>query len=359
MGGGNYSSSVLENVRRCPTIESVREVVVPAPVGRLAQKLRGVLSRRRTFYREVLTSPQLRALLSRPDTYENIDFLILNGGDQFRAIERTPSSVPLVYVMHNREEHYIKTTISHLAWHKRLVVAATREVAKSVEEEAQVLRRATAVIAISIEELEFVEATHPGVRGVWVPPTFGSPPPARPRPSEQRIVLGMIGSVDWFPNRAAVEFLIQEAWPAADHRVHLLLAGKDTERFSDPKSRITGLGFVDDVRDFWGQIDVFVAPIQHGAGTNVKVCEALWNRTPMLATPRALRGLPPFEDEGVRVLDSVEAWVSALQWESLTSLAGMQPSTELASWFDPNTVIDRVDSALNAAFGRQTSEANT
>jgi hypothetical protein len=346
MGGSYYSNSLRSIFRHSKIIEELDEIVLawpPISVWRRAKGLLASVAFGGSTFRNVCTSPELAEL--ERDAFHGADLIIVNGSDQLRSIRRIPEERLVIYVMHNREFDYAKTSIAGLPRWQQWVLALTGEVARCVREEEEILRRASLVIGISRDELEAVGAQYPGLRTAWVPPVFGEPR-VRSGPRPERLVIGMLGSLDHFPNRTAIEFLLREAWPHADPRIELVLAGKGTELLNDPAQRIVGMGHVPDLASFWEQIDVLAAPILQGAGTNVKVCEALANRVPLLATPFALRGLPPINDPSVWVASGAEEWRCALAWENLDALAVAQPSAELARLFSSDVARRNVAQAL-------------
>jgi glycosyltransferase involved in cell wall biosynthesis len=78
-------------------------------------------------------------------------------------------------------------------------------------------------------------------------------------------------------------------------RFRLLLVGRDpVEGLRAAAKRDAGIeltGTVPDVRPYLRQMDVFVAPLQIGAGTKLKVLEAMASGLPVVGTDIALLGL--------------------------------------------------------------------
>jgi hypothetical protein len=346
MGGTHYTNAVLSALRDVAQIREVDVFVAKWPqvsvVRRAVGLLKSILLGGSTF-RRVCTSDDLTKL--SPQTLSGYDVVVLNGSDQIDLARRIPKTVRVVYVMHNLEADYARTSIAALPAWQQIVLSLTGEVARCSREEEALLRRACAVIGISLDELDAVGSRNPSLVTVWTPPTF-EPSAVRRAPRDDRLVVGMLGALDHHPNREALEFFLREAWPHADPRVQLVLAGRGTQAFTDPARRIQGLGLVPRLDDFWQEIDLLAVPILDGAGANVKVCEALANRTPLLATPFALQGLPPIDDPAVCVLDAPEAWRAALRWDRLAAIARARPSDALAELFDRSAVVRRLNDAV-------------
>ena len=106
-----------------------------------------------------------------------------------------------------------------------------------------------------------------------------------------------VGTLGWHANRDALEFLLGEIWPAllatgADSR--LTLVGRDPpdiarDAAADPRIQVTG--FVDDVRPFFLEANIFVCPIRVGGGTRLKVLDALAMGKALVSTRIGVAGL--------------------------------------------------------------------
>jgi glycosyltransferase involved in cell wall biosynthesis len=95
------------------------------------------------------------------------------------------------------------------------------------------------------------------------------------------------------PNREAFEFLrgfaVQNQAALRAAGVHILVVGNVT---NDPVRlpAFTATGRVDTVEPFFAAADAALNPIETGAGTNVKMCEFIAVRLPILTTPFGARG---------------------------------------------------------------------
>jgi glycosyltransferase involved in cell wall biosynthesis len=105
------------------------------------------------------------------------------------------------------------------------------------------------------------------------------------------------GTLGWYPNRDAVEFLLGKIWPALSMNVErrLSLVGRDpptSARAAAAKdSRIAVTGFVPDVRPYLHSASIYVCPIRVGGGTRLKVLDGLAMARPLVATAIAVEGL--------------------------------------------------------------------
>ena len=119
-----------------------------------------------------------------------------------------------------------------------------------------------------------------------------------------------VNAACWFAERVmplvlqnvpAARFLIVGARPAA--RVRGLARAHPS---------VSVLGFVDDVRPYLRSATVAVAPMQAGAGQQIKVLEAMAAGTPVVATPVAAAALEPGGDDALLAAESPEAFAAAV-----------------------------------------------
>jgi glycosyltransferase involved in cell wall biosynthesis len=95
--------------------------------------------------------------------------------------------------------------------------------------------------------------------------------------------------------------------------VELLVAGnfgaKAQARFSAYRNvRFTGQ--VDDIRPFFNQSDVFVAPFEETHGSKLKIAEAMAMEMAIVSTPQGIRGFSLVNDESVLIAHNEEQFAS-------------------------------------------------
>ncbi|MGH6975796.1 MAG: glycosyltransferase, partial [Stellaceae bacterium] len=211
-------------------------------------------------------------------------------------VDRIPSTGSIVFT-HNVEAEifarHAQTAENPLA---RIIWGAQRR--KMAEFEAHHLPAFAKVIAVSDRDLNFFLETY-GVRGAETIPTgvdfdyFGalaSPPPATIEPRGGHLVF--TGSMDWPANIDAMHYCMNEVWPiiaAARPGARLTIVGRDPPAALVDKARARGFnwqftGFVDDVRPFIRDADLYIVPLRVGGGTRIKIYEAMAMRRPVVST---------------------------------------------------------------------------
>lgn len=196
--------------------------------------------------------------------------------------------------------------------------------------------KATAVASVSaVDAARFEELLHRPVDVIENPIAdayFASPTVARSRDT----VL-FVGSLAYPPNTDAITWIVDEIWPAIRSRrpdAKLVVAGRgDDDAVTVPRVRAQveaagGVFAVDvpDIRPYYWQAAVVLAPIRLGAGLRNKVIHAMACNAPVVATPAALEGIAidqrdvivrdtgaGLADAAVAVLDDPEASAARVQ----------------------------------------------
>jgi len=138
------------------------------------------------------------------------------------------------------------------------------------------------------------------------------------------LTFGFIGKLSYKPNYQGLIDFIQQVWHPLikdNFQARLLIAGSgvvpESLRILISNSKnIHLLGFVSNSEQFWDATSVLVVPVAEGAGSNIKIAEALIQGKSVIAHPFASRGyekfihsgylsLPQNSSEWIKVLSSV------------------------------------------------------
>ncbi len=208
-----------------------------------------------------------------------------------------------------------------------------------------------AIWCISSAEAEWWREVAPEAAIVAVPPTFAGDLDQTARAAlapRQPLRLGFLGSLSWWPNAEAVDWLIAQVLPALEGRAELHLFGGDARGRDRDPGLVKAHGFVPDIEDVWRGMDIAVCPIHAGGGSNVKFAEAVFRGVPILATSYAGRGLPLIADDAVRYLDSAREWVEFLRSDAAEKLAASRPRDATRMTFADATYKPAVAAFLQA-----------
>ncbi len=167
----------------------------------------------------------------------------------------------------------------------------------SAEEESKVLARFDTVIAIQRREADLMQSMAPATRTVVVGHHAGDSQIVQRKragsSASQRFALGYIASVN-ASNVDAIERFLEEIWsPIAESRaVELVVAGAICDTIAPRVDQLNAqtrgtvrlLGKLDEVIDFYMEIDVAINPVRFGTGLKIKTVEALSHGVPVLTT---------------------------------------------------------------------------
>lgn len=139
----------------------------------------------------------------------------------------------------------------------------------------------------------------------------------------ERIRFGFIGPATWPPNARTVQKLVSNILPNVNRDFEFVLAGSGWEKLTHPKTTRV-LGFVDDTKEFWENVDFLLAPTEQGAGVNVKICEALHYGVSVITNAKsadAIFGDAPLPDS-VIIADTDEDLLELLNKIELSNANG-------------------------------------
>jgi sugar transferase (PEP-CTERM/EpsH1 system associated) len=222
-----------------------------------------------------------------------------------------------VLTMHNVEtlrfarELRGTTTLSRrlaLGWDQRFAGAWERQAVSAVD----------AVAVVSETERQWVESIDPAAL-VAVVPNGVDTEHFRPVPSPGNGSLVFTGAMDYPPNIDAVLWFCQEVWPLARRRdpaLRLEVVGRA------PHPRIQALngeagirvtGEVADIRILMAQANAVVVPLRAGAGTRLKILEAMAMGRPVISTTLGAEGLEITPGADIMLADTPADFAHAIQ----------------------------------------------
>lgn len=225
--------------------------------------------------------------------------------------------------------------------------------------QASVLNQVDVVLSVSKEDADFTQArlTNPATQ-VWIVPNGVDTERLRPLGTAERMnrivfcgamdVLMNIDAVNWFARRMFPR--VREAVPDAEFRI----VGRNPNSKVKALASLPGvrvIGQVEDVRPYYAEAKVAVAPFRYGGGTKLKVLEAMALGVPVVATPVGCQGIEAVPGKHLFKEESEEAFiervVNLLRDDSLrlqVAIEARQLVEDRYSWHSiMNNIIKRLE----------------
>jgi len=135
-----------------------------------------------------------------------------------------------------------------------------------------------------------------------------------PKDYKKKYTISFIGNMGYRPNIIASEFLIKEIYPKLkndNNNLRILLAG------ARPHSRVKALankevfvsGWLEDIREAYGESKIFVAPLFTGIGQQNKILEAMSMEIPVITTTGVNNAIGAKDGEEILIADDAEEFV--------------------------------------------------
>ncbi len=130
-------------------------------------------------------------------------------------------------------------------------------------------------------------------------------------------VLLFVGALDYEPNTEAMSWFLREVWPIVrrarpDVSVHVVGRGAEALGSLAEGPGIELLGSVPDIQAELDRADVSIVPIRVGAGTRLKVIEALANHLPMVTTSVGCEGIDVADGRTALISDDAAGFAGAV-----------------------------------------------
>lgn len=144
-------------------------------------------------------------------------------------------------------------------------------------------------------------------------------PATAPKPAKGPVLL-FTGVMDYLPNEDAVTWFVDSAWTTLKQRhpdARFYIAGMN------PSARVKALarhpdvevtGFVDDIRFYFDQAHIFIAPFRLARGVQNKVLQAFACALPTITTPMGCEGINCEAGRDVLVAETIDEMLAHIDW---------------------------------------------
>jgi glycosyltransferase involved in cell wall biosynthesis len=127
------------------------------------------------------------------------------------------------------------------------------------------------------------------------------------------------GQIGWYPNEDAVLYFAKEVFPLVKKELPLatlwIVGNAPSQKIrslseKDPSIIVTG--FVDDVRPYIAKAGAYIVPLRIGAGTRLKILEALSMKKAVVTTSIGCEGLEVEDGKHLLIRDTKEGFANAV-----------------------------------------------
>jgi glycosyltransferase involved in cell wall biosynthesis len=225
------------------------------------------------------------------------------------------AAAPWVLSLHN-DEALLKERMAQTAgeWLRRGLYR--REAAALAEVQARALNEFDYAVAVSDAERErFARVREPADASTTIAAPNGvaplpepAGPPAGPAPGEPLRLL-FVGSLNYEPNAQGLEWFAHEVAPRLRERVEVEIEVVGPGRRGPELPGVSYLGRVDDVGAAYARAHAAVVPLRAGAGSRLKVVEALAQGVPLVSTTLGVEGYDLVDGEHALIADDPDTLV--------------------------------------------------
>lgn len=129
------------------------------------------------------------------------------------------------------------------------------------------------------------------------------------------------GGLSWYPNLDAMTFFLKEVWPNLVKKIpdiSLTVIGKNPPDWilgmQKVYSNLRVTGFVEDVRPFLSEAQIYICPIKDGGGTKLKVLDALAMGKPLVADAIACEGIEVENNKSVIFASTPAEYIEKIEY---------------------------------------------
>lgn len=138
-----------------------------------------------------------------------------------------------------------------------------------------------------------------------------------PQPKEKSYDILFSGAMSYAPNIDAAEYLIKEIMPLVwekkpNVKIAIAGGGAPISLQKEANERIIMPGWVDDMKEYYSQTKIFIAPMRIGTGLQNKLLEAMAMNVACITSPLANQALKAKDKEEILIADNAKAYADCI-----------------------------------------------
>lgn len=222
-------------------------------------------------------------------------------------------------------------------------------------------RKINALMCVSEEEAKFMKPKMPSGKGVWVVPNgvdadFFKPSNALKKKqvillSGSMCIVRNIDAAAWFSKNIFPK--IRKAVPDAEFWIVGYKPDKKVLGLKNIKG-VKVIGTVEDIRPYYQEAKVYVAPFRFGEGTRLKVIEAMAMGIPIASTRGGCQGINAVNGRHLLIADDEGEFgdnvINLLRNPPLAKVLADAALALVKQEYDWKAIVDTIESKINAGF---------
>lgn len=254
-------------------------------------------------------SPDFNKRLMEVLSEETFDIVHLEGLFMTPYIDtiRKNSSAKIVLRSHNLE-HLIWERLANSTGNSAKKLYLKHLSSKLKKYEYKTIKEVDGIAAISFEDTSRYEKLEGNAPLLTIP--FGINLDKYPLVDNNpgtSCTLFHIGSMDWEPNKEAVNWLLDDIWPKLEkENIQLHLAGRNMPGYIQQQAtdKLIVHGEVPSAIEFMSDYNIMIAPLLSGSGMRVKIIEAMGLGKGVITTKIGAEGINYENGENIRIANT-------------------------------------------------------
>jgi sugar transferase (PEP-CTERM/EpsH1 system associated) len=217
----------------------------------------------------------------------------------------------------------LERRLNHDAWWKKPIIRM--EYTRLKKYEASIFQEFDVCTMISAQDAQLID--HPQHSTIQILPNGVDTDFYKPEPRARTLDLLFTGNMHYEPNVNCVVYMVEKVLPLLQSEfphIQFVAAGKnparELQKLSSRSLQLTG--WVDDLRSYYQQTRLFVAPMQIGVGMQNKILEAMSMGLPVITSSLA--------NNAIGAEHGKEVWIADTPEKVAEGIAYLLNNTELA-----------------------------
>ena len=303
----------------CRTIDVVPRTAVNLSQGADYLGRLRCMARLQPYALQRFSAPAMRQLIQTHLDKQAFDVIVADS--LYAMMNLPPTETPIVLNCHN-VEHLIIKRFAELERNPMKAMYARWESRLLGKAEQRACLRSTIGLVCSEFDRDALARLCPTLGTFIVPNSVDTEyfSPVQPtKPNVNVPVVLFQGSMDWYPNRDAVEYFANEIFPLLRNdfpTLRFIVAGRNpSPAFIRKFARMDGIEFtgtVPDMRCFLAAATVAVVPLRLGSGTRIKILEACAMGKAVVSTRVGAEGLEFVDGKELLIADDAASFAEAV-----------------------------------------------